>query len=147
MASETKNKQLINAIVNSTNLVNGGDSSRAIPFNEGDTFVFQLPKQTEAAKFIQKSSFTAADGKVREYSYISTVDGDQIAVSHLVRRRNGLSLSGVTVKDRLASFCKLFTETNGVSTLHLTIDKIVTRKFDNADGSTSRSNYLIFTAS
>ena len=117
--------------------VNGGEKeARMVPLAVGDELNFTLSKEM----FVPRKE--TINGTTQEWTDIQT-DGDvAVSASQLTRRNNGLTLDGKTIKDRLASFVKLFSEEG---TLKLKVAKVVERDFTQEDGSKSTSRYLKFT--
>lgn len=116
--------------------VNGGEKeARMVPLAVGDELNFTLSKEMFVAR---KETI---NGSQQEWTDIQT-DGDiAVSASQLTRRNNGLTLTGKSVKERLASFVDLFSEEG---TLKLKVSKVVERSFDQPDGSKSTSRYLKF---
>lgn len=116
--------------------VNGGEKeARMVPLAVGDELNFTLSKEMFVAR---KETI---NGTSQEWTDLQT-DGDvAVSASQLTRRNNGLTLTGKTVKERLASFVDLFSEEG---TLKLKVTKVVERAFDQPDGSKSTSRYLKF---
>ena len=117
-------------------VVNGGEKeARIIPLTVGDELNFTLSKEM----FVPRKE--TINGTTQEWTDLQT-DGDvAVSASQLTRRNNGLTLTGKTIKERLASFVDLFTDEG---TLKLKVTKVVERAFVQADGSTSTSRYLKF---
>lgn len=116
--------------------VNGGEKeARMVPLAPGDELNFTLSKEM----FVPRKE--TINGTTQEWTDLQT-DGDvAVSASQLTRRNNGLTLTGKTIKERLASFVDLFTDEG---TLKLKVTKVVERAFAQADGSTSTSRYLKF---
>ena len=116
--------------------VNGGEKeARMVPLAQGDELNFTLSKEM----FIPRKE--TINGTTQEWTDIQT-DGDvAVSASQLTRRNNGLTLTGKTVKERLASFVDLFSDEG---TLKLKVAKVVERDFTQEDGSKSTSRYLKF---
>lgn len=116
--------------------VNGGEKeARMVPLAVGDELNFTLSKEM----FVPRKE--TINGTQQEWTDIQS-DGDvAVSASQLTRRNNGLTLTGKTVKERLASFVELFSEEG---TLKLKVTKVVERAFDQPDGSKSTSRYLKF---
>ena len=74
-------------------------------------------------------------------SEVLTAFAIAVSASQLTRRNNGLTLTGKTIRERLASFVSLFSDEG---TLTLIVTKVVERAFQQADGSNSTSRYLKF---
>lgn len=117
-------------------VVNGGDKeARMVPLAVGDELNFTLSKEMFVAR---KETI---NGQTQEWTDLQT-DGDvAVSASQITRRNNGLTLTGKTVKERLESFVKLFTEEG---TLKLKVTKVVERDFTQENGSKSTSRYLKF---
>ena len=117
-------------------VVNGGEKeARMVPLAVGDELNFTLSKEM----FVPRKE--TINGTQQEWTDLQT-DGDvAVSASQLTRRNNGLTLTGKTIKERLASFVDLFTDEG---TLKLKVTKVVERAFAQADGSTSTSRYLKF---
>ena len=116
--------------------VNGGEKeARMVPLAVGDELNFTLSKEM----FVPRKE--TINGSQQEWTDIQT-DGDiAVSASQLTRRNNGLTLTGKSIKERLASFVDLFSEEG---TLKLKVTKVVERAFDQPDGSKSTSRYLKF---
>lgn len=116
--------------------VNGGEKeARMVPLAVGDELNFTLSKEM----FVPRKE--TINGSQQEWTDIQT-DGDvAVSASQLTRRNNGLTLTGKSVKERLASFVDLFSEEG---TLKLKVSKVVERAFDQPDGTKSTSRYLKF---
>lgn len=116
--------------------VNGGEKEvRMVPLAQGDELNFTLSKEM----FIPRKETIA--GTTQEWTDVQT-DGDvAVSASQLTRRNNGLTLTGKTVKERLASFVDLFSDEG---TLKLKVAKVVERDFTQEDGSKSAVRYLKF---
>ena len=116
--------------------VNGGEKeARMVPLAVGDELNFTLSKEM----FVPRKE--TINGTTQEWTDIQT-DGDvAVSASQLTRRKNGLTLTGKTVKERLASFVDLFSDEG---TLKLKVAKVVERDFTQEDGSKSTSRYLKF---
>lgn len=116
--------------------VNGGEKeARMVPLAVGDELNFTLSKEM----FVPRKE--TINGSQQEWTDIQT-DGDiAVSASQLTRRNNGLTLTGKSIKERLASFVDLFSEEG---TLKLKVTKVVERTFDQTDGSKSTSRYLKF---
>ena len=116
--------------------VNGGEKeARMVPLAVGDELNFTLSNEM----FVPRKE--TINGSQQEWTDLQT-DGDvAISASQLTRRNNGLTLTGKSVKERLASFVDLFSEEG---TLKLKVSKVVERSFDQPDGSKSTSRYLKF---
>ena len=110
--------------------------ARMVPLAVGDELNFTLSKEM----FVPRKE--TINGTTQEWTDIQT-DGDvAVSASQLTRRNNGLTLTGKTVKERLASFVDLFSDEG---TLKLKVAKVVERDFTQEDGSKSTSRYLKFT--
>lgn len=116
--------------------VNGGEKeARMVPLAVGDELNFTLSNEM----FVPRKE--TINGSQQEWTDLQT-DGDiAVSASQLTRRNNGLTLTGKSVKERLASFVDLFSEEG---TLKLKVSKVVERSFDQPDGSKSTSRYLKF---
>ena len=116
--------------------VNGGEKeARMVPLAQGDELNFTLSKEM----FVPRKE--TINGTTQEWTDVQT-DGDvAVSASQLTRRNNGLTLTGKTVKERLASFVDLFSDEG---TLKLKVAKVVERDFTQEDGSKSTSRYLKF---
>ena len=116
--------------------VNGGEKeARMVPLAVGDELNFTLSKEM----FVPRKE--TINGTTQEWTDAQT-DGDvAVSASQLTRRNNGLTLTGKTVKERLASFVDLFSDEG---TLKLKVAKVVERDFTQEDGSKSTSRYLKF---
>ncbi len=116
--------------------VNGGEKeARMVPLAVGDELNFTLSKEM----FVPRKE--DINGSKQEWTDLQT-DGDvAVSASQITRRNNGLTLTGKSVKERLASFVDLFSEEG---TLKLKVTKVVERSFDQPDGSKSTSRYLKF---
>lgn len=117
-------------------VVNGGEKeARMVPLAVGDELNFTLSKEM----FVPRKE--TINGTTQEWTDLQT-DGDvAVSASQLTRRNNGLTLTGKTVKERLASFVELFSEEG---TLKLKVTKVVERDFTDNDGNKSTSRYLKF---
>lgn len=121
------------------NLSKGNDAPRSLPTAKGDTFIFKL-----SDKLVAKQT-TVIRNETVEWDGIVAEDGSVLSATQITRRRNGLPLTGNTVKERISSFIDLFDEND---TLKLTVADVRTRDFTNVDDdgktSVSKSSYLIF---
>ena len=109
--------------------------ARMVPLAAGDVLNFTLSKELTIPR---KETI---NGVTQEWTDVQT-DGDvAVSASQLTRRNNGLTLTGKTIKERLASFIDLFNEDG---TLKLKVTKVVERDFTQEDGSKSTSRYLKF---
>ena len=109
--------------------------ARMVPLAVGDELNFTLSKEMCVPR---KETI---NGVTQEWTDVQT-DGDvAVSASQLTRRNNGLTLTGKTVKERLASFVDLFSDEG---TLKLKVAKVVERDFTQEDGSKSTSRYLKF---
>ena len=109
--------------------------ARMVPLAVGDELNFTLSKELTVPR---KETI---NGTTQEWTDVQT-DGDvAVSASQLTRRNNGLTLTGKTIKERLASFVDLFSEEG---TLKLKVTKVVERDFTQEDGSKSTSRYLKF---
>ena len=117
-------------------VVNGGEKeARMVPLAVGDELNFTLSKEM----FVPRKE--TINGTTQEWTDVQT-DGDvAVSASQLTRRNNGLTLTGKSVKERLASFVDLFSDEG---TLKLKVAKVVERDFTQEDGSKSTSRYLKF---
>lgn len=117
-------------------VVNGGEKeARMVPLAVGDELNFTLSKEM----FVPRKE--TINGTTQEWTDLQT-DGDvAVSASQLTRRNNGLTLTGKTVKERLASFVELFSEEG---TLKLKVTKVVERDFTDNNGNKSTSRYLKF---
>ena len=110
--------------------------ARMVPLAVGDELNFTLSKELTVPR---KETI---NGTTQEWTDVQT-DGDvAVSASQLTRRNNGLTLTGKTIGERLASFTDLFNEDG---TLKLKVTKVVERDFTQEDGSKSTSRYLKFT--
>ena len=116
--------------------VNGGEKeARMVPLAVGDELNFTLSKEM----FVPRKE--TINNSTQEWTDVQT-DGDvAVSASQLTRRNNGLTLTGKTVKERLASFVNLFSEDG---TLKLKVAKVVERDFTDRDGRKSTSRYMKF---
>ena len=116
--------------------VNGGEKeARMVPLAVGDELNFTLSKEM----FVPRKE--TINGTTQEWTDIQT-DGDvAVSASQLIRRNNGLTLNGKTIKERLASFVDLFSEEG---TLKLKVTKVVERDFTDPNSKKSISRYLKF---
>ena len=109
--------------------------ARMVPLAVGDVLNFTLSKKLTVPR---KETI---NGVTQEWTDVQT-DGDvAVSASQLTRRNNGLTLTGKTIKERLASFIDLFNEDG---TLKLKITKVVERDFTDENGKKSSSRYLKF---
>lgn len=117
-------------------VVNGGEKeARMVPLAVGDELNFTLSKEM----FIPRKE--TINGTQQEWTDLQT-DGDvAVSASQLTRRNNGLTLTGKTIKERLASLVDLFSEEG---TLKLKVTKVVERTFTDNEGNNSTSRYLKF---
>ena len=117
------------------NVTGGEKEARMVPLDVNDVINFTLSNEM----FVPRKE--TINGSQQEWTDVQT-DGDiAISASQLTRRNNGLTLTGKSVKERLASFVDLFSEEG---TLKLKVSKVVERSFDQPDGSKSTSRYLKF---
>ena len=116
--------------------VKGGEKeARMVPLAAGDELHFTLSNEM----FVPREE--TIDGTTQEWTDVQT-DGDvAVSASQLTRRNNGLTLSGKTIKERLASFVDLFSDEG---TLKLKVTKVVERDFTDPNGKKSISRYLKF---
>ena len=109
--------------------------ARMVPLDAGEVLHFTLSKEMCVPRK------EIIDGITREWTDVQT-DGDvAISASQLTRRNNGLTLTGKTIKERLASFIDLFSDDG---TLSLKVTKVVVRDFTDENGKKSTSRYLKF---
>lgn len=99
------------------------DNVRSVPRSEGDKVTLILTK-----KFTVPRTATLANGTDIEWDEIPTVDGMGVPVKQVLRRNNGLDLSGTTMKECAEALCDYFDEQNHLT---LEIDHIKLRNYEN----------------
>lgn len=127
-------KELVSKI--KQNLVNGSEQSRNVPFAKNDKLTIKLADDMLTTH--------EASGNISAWNGVKTQNGVEVSTSQLLRRNNGLPLSGITVAERFESFCNWLSEAEN-ATRTITISDLRTREIMN-NGEKSLQRVLIFSA-
>lgn len=96
---ESKSK----TITNNYEVHNSDNSASAVQVTVGTKFHFVITDQKSANAFCTTETFEQ-NGNTIEFDQLHTDDGDTLALSQVIRRRNGIELDGYTNQERFDSF-------------------------------------------
>lgn len=131
-----KEQTIIELIENAaTTVVNSNDSVRGVPVSKGDEFRFVCTNADELKKLLTKEVFTAENNKETPYNVLNAVDGSQVSLTQLIRKRNGIDLNGDSRGERTQSLLELI-NSYGDEGLSIRVVKVVDVTFvkTNEDG-------------
>lgn len=132
MLTQEQMTELVEAIVNG--LQNGTTQVRNVPLAVGDRLTFRLSNDMIVHH--------AANGAIGAWDGVLSENGMEVSTTQLLRRFNGLPLTGDTVAERLKSFCEWLHETDDTRTI--TVANIRTRELVQPDGTHALQRTLIF---
>lgn len=132
MLTQEQMTELVEALVNG---LQGGDNQvRNVPLAVGDRLTFTLTDNMV--------NHHAANGAIGAWDGVQTENGMEVSTTQLLRRFNGLPLTGDTVAERFRSFCEWLHEENDTRTI--TVANVRTRELVQPDGTHALQRTLIF---